>query len=192
MPQYKAAWLCKKLFVAVAGTAGSGKSSWAARKLLFRLMVEKCADFLALRKVGTTCRDSVFKELKRAIVLENISDAFDIKENEMRIICRANGNQIKCTGCDDVDKFKSIVGVRGVWFEEATDFERDDIFQFVLRMRGQNPAYKQLILTFNKNKPKSWIKADFFDENKYDAFVLKQATCKISISPKKTLKAMKK
>ena len=172
LPSYENAFKDESYFQVIKGTAGSGKSQYAAYKTLTRCLTQRGLNQLCLRKVQTTLRDSVFKELKLCIARENWEPAFEIKENEMRFKCIANGNEIILKGCDDVGKFKSIVGVGAVWFEEAIDFTQEDVMQFVYRMRGRRKWYKQMILTFNPTKATSWIKTDFFDNRPQDALVL--------------------
>jgi len=172
LPAYEEIWKDRTLFQVIAGTAGSGKSQYGAGRILHGALTEKGQNFLCVRKVATTLRDSVFAELKMFIERENWGAAFEIQENSMRIKCLANQNIILCKGCDDVNKFKSIVGVRKIWFEEAVDFERKEVMQFLYRLRGTSKWPKQMIFTFNKSKANSWLKQDFFDKQHPQAKVL--------------------
>ena len=161
IPAYEEIWKDRSLFQVIAGTAGSGKSQYGAGRILHGALTENGQNFLCVRKVATTLRDSVFAELKMFIERENWGAAFEIQENSMRIKCLANNNVILCKGCDDVNKFKSIVGVRKIWFEEAIDFERKEVMQFLYRLRGTSKWPKQMIFTFNKSKANSWLKETF-------------------------------
>lgn len=145
------------------GGAGSGKSEAAARKLFFRCIVEGGHRFLVLRKVRSRVRESVM-----AVFMGLIRDnaiPFDLNKTDRVLTFGVPGhkpNEILFDGLDDPEKIKSIVGITGEWLEEATEFTREDFMQLDLRLRGETPYYKQIILTLNPDEAKGgWIKEEF-------------------------------
>ena len=90
----------------------------------------------------------------------------------MEITC-LNGNSMIFMGLDDVEKLKSIVGITGVWIEEASELTREDFMQLDLRLRGRTAQYKQIILTFNPISVLNWLKKHFFDVPKEITTVLR-------------------
>jgi PBSX family phage terminase large subunit len=75
-----------------------------------------------------------------------------------------NGNRIVFAGLDDVEKLKSINGITGIWIEEASEVENEDVDQLNLRLRGKMPYYKQIILSFNPISMGNFLRAKFFTD----------------------------
>lgn len=143
-------------YLMLYGGAGSGKSVFAAQKVILRVLSKYKHRFLCIRKVARTIRNSQFKLFKDLIAEYNLSQYFEIKENEMNIVCK-NGNEIISAGVDDVEKLKSIVGVSGIWIEEATELSNEDFVQIDLRLRGETQEYKQIILSYNPIYIGHWL-----------------------------------
>ena len=146
------------------GSAGSGKSERAAAKLLMRLMMEEGHRFVCWRKVGKSIRNSTFKLFKDQIQRWKLGQIFDIKETDMTIINKLNGNEILSIGLDDREKIKSLTSPTGFWIEEITELEEADFNQLDTRLRGYTKNYKQIIGTFNPISEYHWIKDRFFPE----------------------------
>lgn len=149
------------------GSAGSGKSVFAAQKLLIRTMTEDEHRFLYYRKVAKTIRGSQFQLFKDIIskwdslgMVTNfhLTDLFKINKSDMEIVYKPNGNQLVAFGLDDVEKLKSITGITGTWGEEPTEIEEDEFKQVDLRMRGETKNYKQHIFSYNPINEESWLK----------------------------------
>ena len=155
------------------GGAGSGKSVFAAQKVLGRVMGERKHKFIVTRKVAKTLRESVFALLLSVMADWAVADQFVVHRTEMRITHTGTGNEILCIGLDDPEKIKSIAGVTGFWHEEPTELTRSDLQQCDLRLRGQSANYKQHILTFNPISSLHWLKARFFDSVDPDAVIVK-------------------
>lgn len=135
--------------LALYGGSGSGKSVFAAQKVGIRTIDELGHKFLCLRKVGETIKESIFAELKSALMETGHYDLFDINKTEKTFTYRPNGNQIICKGLDEPEKIKSIKGITGMWVEEATEFSTDELDQLNLRIRGEKPNYVQYLYSFN-------------------------------------------
>lgn len=161
-------------YLVLKGGAGSGKSVFAAQKILTRIITENTNHrFLVVRKVGNTIEGSAFKLFKDIISSNDISHLFS--ENKSTHSFRYGNSEIITSGLDDVEKLKSIHGVTGIWIEEATELAQADFTQLDLRLRGETKYYKQIILTFNPISETHWLKKKFWD-NKPDNCTLHHST----------------
>lgn len=155
-------------FLILYGGGGSGKSVFAAQKLIARVKSERPHKFLALRKVGATVKDSIFSELKSVIYGNGFEKEFRINKSEYLITHLPTGNEILCKGLDEPEKIKSIQGITGMWIEEATEFEKEDLDQLNIRIRGKKDNYVQYIFSFNPIDEDHFIKADYMDTERTD------------------------
>jgi len=162
----------KSRYLVLYGGAGSGKSVFAAQKILVRLLTEKTHRFLVVRKVARTLRFSIFSLFQDIIAQWNLTPLFKVNKSDMTISC-INGNQILFVGLDDVEKLKSIAGITGIWIEETSELEQKDFQQLDLRLRGPTQYYKQIILTFNPISALHWLKKTFFDFPRDNATIVK-------------------
>lgn len=159
-------------YLLLYGGAGSGKSVFAAQKLVIRMLAEEGHRFLLIRKVGKTIKNSQYRLIKDLVYQYKLDDLFSFSDYNSSITC-ANNNEIISTGTDDVEKLKSIHGITGIWIEEATELRRNDFLQIDLRLRGETQNYKQIILSFNPIDRLHWIKEMFFDNENAEASILK-------------------
>ena len=150
-------------YLVLKGGGGSGKSVFAARKVVERASCEPGHRFLVCRKVARTLRESCFRLICAHIVNFYPTGTARIYTGDMRIVF-SSGSEIIFAGLDDVEKLKSIYEITDVWVEEATEITRDDYSQLKIRMRGKSPYYRQMILTFNPISIMHWLKAEFFDK----------------------------
>lgn len=149
-------------FLVLKGGGGSGKSVFAARKIVERAVSEPGHRFLVCRKVGNTLRQSCFR-LICALISTYYPDAgAKIRSGDMTIAF-PNGSEILFSGLDDVEKLKSIYEITDIWIEEATELDESDLNQLNIRMRGKSPYYRQMIITFNPVNILHWLKRRFFD-----------------------------
>ena len=121
-----------------------------------------------VRKVAKTLRHSVFDLMISIINDCNMNGIFSYNRSEFLITCKINGNQIICTGLDDVEKLKSIHGITDIWVEEASEISESDFNQLDLRLRGETLHKKTITLTLNPISIKHWIKKRFFDRKEND------------------------
>jgi phage terminase large subunit len=160
-------------YLVLMGGAGSGKSFFAATKWAVRLMTERGHHVAGFRKVGRTCRTSVFAQFRRALLTLGVLPLWDANLTELTFTFRLNGNVFRCLGLDDQEKLKSIEGLTGAWMEEATEFTPADVDQVNLRIRGKTTFYKQIVLSFNPVSALHWLKKRFFDAQDPGAKVVK-------------------
>jgi phage terminase large subunit len=160
------------------GGAGSGKSYYIAQRIVSRIIrPDNKRNWLIIRKVGATLRDSTFALLCQVIYDNDLHTLFKINKSEFTITCY-NGYKIIMKGLDNPEKIKSITVTHGtltdIWIEEATELLEEDINQLLLRLRGGDASIKkQVILTFNPISQLHWIKSKYFDREDDDVFILK-------------------
>ncbi len=169
--KYKAAFKNKNRYLVLYGGAGSGKSVFAAQKILIRLLLESGHRFLLVRKIANTIRKSQFQLFKDLVSVYGLNNKVRFIDSDLRIKF-ANGNKIVTAGLDDSEKLKSIQGITGIWVEEATEISKNDFKQLDLRLRGKTKNYKQIILSFNPISKFHWLIKDFVDSNYRNSFVL--------------------
>lgn len=170
-------------YVAMKGSAGSGKSVNIAQNLILRLsdVKNKGANLLCVRKIDESNRDSTFAELKKAIFSifgENWQKYWSVRESPLKLTCKVTGNSIIFRGMKDDkqrEKVKSITSDEGkitwIWVEEATELTEEDLDILDDRLRGilDNPnLFYQIILTFNPVSATHWLKPKFFDTPSVD------------------------
>lgn len=123
-------------------------------------------NYLIIRNISKSLRDSVFNEIKKVITSWGVRELFHIRETDMVIICK-NGYQILFKGLDDVEKLKSITPAKGVitdvWIEEATETKDTDIKQLLKRLRGGSEDIpKRITMSFNPIMKTHWIYKTYF------------------------------
>lgn len=158
-------------FLILYGGGGSGKSVFAAHKIILRMVGERNHKFLALRKVGESVKDSIFAELQAAIEDLGVDYEFQVNKTDRTFTHLPTNNQILCKGLDEPKKIKSIKGITGMWLEEATDFDEADLDQLNIRIRGEKTNYVQFIISFNPIDEDHWLKKRFFDTENNDVTI---------------------
>ena len=148
------------------GGGSSGKSVFAARKVIERVMCEPGHRYLVMRKVANTLKKSCWQEILDQLAIY-YPGRYRENKTDLTIFCD-NGSLIWFVGLDDTEKMKSITGVTSEWIEEATEITKADFLQMDLRMRGPRPYYKQIIMSFNPIHITHWIKGYFFDRQDDD------------------------
>jgi len=159
---YPLFWVQQR-YLLMYGSRGSGKSTFAAQKIVKRTMEELGHKLVCFRKVARTLRHSVFAELNNCISRWGASQFFSVNKTDMTLQFQPNGNTILCLGLDDKEKLKSLVGMTGGWIEEPTELAQSDVTEIDMCLRGITPQYKQIILTFNPININHWIKTRYFD-----------------------------
>lgn len=174
-PCFKEVNQSKKRYIAMKGSAGSGKSVDTAQNYILRLMQDKGRNLVAMRKSDITNRDSTFAELTGALYKmfgDKAEQYWKINRSPLGLTFKANGNQIIFRGMNDDrqrEKLKSITFPKGkltdVWMEEATEFTQADLEIIDDRLRGNLPEgqFYQIRMTFNPVNKSHWIKKQFFD-----------------------------
>lgn len=151
-------------YLVLKGGGGSGKSIFAGRKVLERVIHEEGHRFLVCRKVGRTLRDSCFRQLLGQLSEYYPETVYKANRSDMRIAFPESNSEIIFSGLDDVEKLKSIYNITSIWIEEASELTETDFNQLDIRLRGETPYYKQIMLSFNPVSLLHWLKLRFFDE----------------------------
>lgn len=158
------------------GGRGSGKSIFVMQKLLLKGLIEK-RTILLMRKTTRSCKDSVWKELKKAVENFNLNKYFTFYESDYSAICKINGTYFRCLGLDDAEKIKGFSEISDVLLEESTEFTTEDLELIDGTVRSiQYELPLQLYFTFNPISKANYIYKYFgFDTGIVppDTFILK-------------------
>ncbi len=110
----------------LSGGRGSAKSSFVSIEIILGLLKDKNANAVAVRKVGTYIRDSVFMQLLWAIDMLGVSDLWSIKLSPPEMTLKKTGQRILFRGADKPQKLKSTKVKNGyikyIWYEELAEF----------------------------------------------------------------------
>ena len=83
-PIFKPVHQCKKRYVVMKGSAGSGKSVDTAQLYILRLMRDKGRNLVCVRKSDITNRDSTFAELESAITVWALAERGELHKVRCR------------------------------------------------------------------------------------------------------------
>ena len=168
---YGAFWRFKGRYKAVKGSRASKKSSTQALKAIIEIVENPTVNWLVVRKVERTLRDSCFAQLKWAIHRLQLDRYFKCSTSPLEITYVPTGQKILFRGLDDPLKVTSITVEVGalcrLWIEEAYEITSEEAFDRLDEsIRGQLPKgmYHQVVLTFNPWSDRHWLKKRFFDE----------------------------
>lgn len=148
------------------GGSSSGKSYFLSQRTVIDVINGR--NYLVLRNVANTLRNSVYNQIVKTISAMGLTKAFKITESNIAITCKKNNKQILFAGLDDVEKLKSITPIDGVltdiWIEEATETAYESYKQLTKRLRGisEDNLPKRVIFSFNPIVKEHWIYREFF------------------------------
>lgn len=147
------------------GGRGSTKTSMIALKICeFNLEFSNC-NAIIIRRYQNTIRNSVFKEIKRALKRLGLIEDVDYKAtvSPFQIHLFQTNNNIYFAGGDDYEKVKGFIDedapIKMVWFEELTEFdEPDQIDQIVATFTRGNDDWFCTMYSYNPPKNKfHWV-----------------------------------
>ena len=158
-PFYKS----EERFLHAYGGSGGGKSVGACQKVLHRTITENTTHgFLIVRKVRATIKKSCWKLMQETIKEWHLEPDFVENISELTMTHKPTGSMFHFVGMDDSEKIKSIVGITGIWAEEASQLEENDLNELNRRLRGETKYYKQIILSYNPVDEEHWIVKRWF------------------------------
>lgn len=164
-------WRFKGRYKAIKGSRASKKSSTQSLKVITEIIENPNINWLVVRKVERTLRDSCYAQLKWAIHRLKVDNFFKCSTSPLEITYKPTGQKILFRGLDDPLKVTSITVEVGslcrLWIEEAYEITSEDAFDRLDEsIRGQLPKgmYHQVVLTFNPWSDRHWLKKRFFDE----------------------------
>lgn len=168
---YGTFWRFKGRYKAVKGSRASKKSSTQSLKVITEIIENPNINWLVVRKVERTLRDSCYAQLKWAIHRLKVDNFFKCNTSPLEITYKPTGQKILFRGLDEPLKVTSITVEVGslcrLWIEEAYEITSEDAFDRLDEsIRGQLPKgmYHQVVLTFNPWSDRHWLKKRFFDE----------------------------
>lgn len=155
----------KKPHQIFAGGRASTKTSMIALKISeFNLEFKDC-NAIIIKRYQNTIRNSVFKEIKRALKRLGLNEGIDYKAtvSPFQIHIFQTGNNIYFAGGDDYERVKGFIDeeapIKMVWFEELTEFdEPDQIDQIIATFSRGNDDW--FITMYSYNPPKNkyhWV-----------------------------------
>lgn len=147
----------------------STKSSFVALLLVVLMVLDKNANFVCLRKVERTLRESVYNQILWAIDKLGLNDYFTCTLSPLSIRYYT-GQKFYFRGCDDPRKIKSIKCekgyLKGAWFEELAEFsgmkEIRTVNQSIIR------GGEDFVMFYSFNPPEdgmSWVNQETLVEN---------------------------
>lgn len=162
-PHFWKTFLSKKPNQIDKGGRGSTKTSKNALKVVYSCLKESNCSAIVLRKYQNTLRNSVYKEIKRALSRFGLIEGIDYKASVSPMeITLYNGNTIYFAGADDYEKIKGMIDekkpIKIIWFEEVTEFfdngdSEEDIDNIIATFtRGNNDWFISL---YSFNPPKN-------------------------------------
>lgn len=146
------------------GGRASTKTSKNAIKVVFHCIQEQNCSAVIIKRYQNTIRNSVYKEIKRALQrlgqIENMDYWCYLSPMYIKL---ANGNNIFFAGGDDYERLKGMIDehnpIKIVWFEELTEFDNQDILDQIIATfsRGNIDWF---VCLYSYNPPKNryhWI-----------------------------------
>jgi len=155
-------------YLLLYGGRGSGKSIFAAQKLIVRCLNEKFFRYILVRKTYESIKDSQYQVIKDLCTEYKIDHLFTFRVSPLSIEC-INGNKIICKGLDKPEKTKSVSEPTGIWYEEASELTEEDFIASTTSIRTTKANYLQEIFTFNPESPEAdyhdfWIYRKWFKD----------------------------
>lgn len=146
------------------GGRGSTKTSKNSIKIPIHCLTEEKCSAIIIREYQNTLRDSVYKEIKRALkrlkLIEGIDYTCTLQPLRVKL---NNGNTIYFAGADDYEKLKGMIDentpIKIVWFEELTEFQNEEqIEQIIATFSRGNDDWFITLYSFNPPKNKyHWV-----------------------------------
>lgn len=173
-PAYTKLFRNKAEFLHLFGSAGSGKSRFAAQKEIVRSFrsQRRGRNTLCVRKVFGTLKNSMYAELRSVIREWKLEDCFTCLKSPIEITNNVTGMTFLFMGLDDPEKVKSIAAVDRIWIEEATELEtKSELDQLRLRLRGFEEI--QITLSYNPINEHHWLNTEIHQQLPAGHFIFK-------------------
>lgn len=164
-PHFYSCFNSKKPHQIYAGGRASAKTSMLSIKIdEFNLEYKNC-NAIIIKRYQNTIRNSVFKEIKRALKRLGLQEGIDYKAtvSPFQIHIFQTGNNIYFAGGDDYEKVKGFIDedapIKLVWFEEVTEFDdSDQIDQIVATFSRGNDDWFCVLYSYNPPKNRfHWV-----------------------------------
>lgn len=145
-------------FYVAKGGRNSSKSTTISIIIIFLLIVLP-VNALAIRKVANTLQESVYEQLKEAIILLDVEHAFSYSLSPLKITYIPRGNFVLFRGADKPEKIKSIktskFPIAVIWVEELDQFKTEDELQIIIDsiLRAELPEGVRYKFFYSYNPP---------------------------------------
>lgn len=149
------------------GNRGSGKSVFLYQKAVIYALTKRYFRLVYSRKIADTIRGSTFQGLKDVIQEWGLEAYFHIKESDMRISCRLNGNMMIPYGLDKPQKLKGVKDATHVLWDEMTEGTQEDFAHLKGILRTTKVKQTQFWGAFNPEYG-FWGRDYFFKDNEND------------------------
>ncbi|MGD8499072.1 MAG: phage terminase large subunit [Phycisphaerales bacterium] len=138
------------------GSAGGGKSRFAAEKLHAFCKRYPGAIALAMRKTKESMINSVVLFLKQDVIGDDPQVRHQLTKSRFEY---ANGSMLIYRGMADEKQREQVrsINVDIAWMEEANKFLENDYNEVLARMRGRAAPWTQVILSTNPDAYLHWI-----------------------------------
>lgn len=153
------------LHVVCKGGRGSGKSSDIAH-IIIQLIMRCAVNAVAIRKIDNTLEQSVYEQLKWAVVEQQVMHLFKFNKSPLRITYIPRGNYISFRGAQNPERIKSLKDARFpfaiAWIEELAEFKTEDEVKTITNslLRGElgDSLFYKFFYSYNPPKRKSsWV-----------------------------------
>lgn len=164
-PHFYNTFNSKKRHQIYKGGRGSTKTSMIAIKIDdFNLEYKEC-NAIIIKRYQNTIRNSVFKEIKRALKRLGLNEDVDYTAtvSPFQVHINQTGNNIYFCGGDDYEKVKGFIDedapIKMVWFEELTEFDdADQIDQIIATFSRGNDDWFSAMYSYNPPKNRfHWV-----------------------------------
>ena len=169
------------------GGRGSTKTSKNSLKVALHCLQEEKCSAVIIRRYQNTLRNSVYKEMKRALKRLGLEEGIDYTafKNPAEIHLN-NGNNVYFAGGDDYEKIKGMIDentpIKILWFEELTEFDNaDDIDQIIATFTRGNDDW--FIVLYSYNPPKN----KFNLVNQWAEKMAKRSDCRVTQTDYRTV-----
>ena len=163
-PHFYTTFKSKVMHQIDTGGRGSTKTSKNSLKIIYHTIAEKNCSAVIIKKYQNTLRNSVYKEIKRALYRFGAEEEKDYISYKSPLEVHLNtGNNIYFAGGDDYEKIKGMIDeknpIKILWFEELTEFDNpDDIDQIIATFTRGNDDWFIVLYSYNPPKNKfHWV-----------------------------------
>ena len=153
------------------GGRGSTKSSFVSLEIIMGMMSDPDSNAVAIRKVGTYLKDSVYNQLVWAIEHLGVYELWSYKKSLLEIEYKPTGQRILFRGADKPQKLKSTKAAKGyikyIWFEECAEFNGMDEIRSITQSLMRGGEVFKVFYSYNPPKTqRNWINKEVLETSK--------------------------
>jgi phage terminase large subunit len=164
-PIYQAVYTTDKPIIDLVGGRGRGGSFFGSDYFLFCMLTKPYFRGCFLRHALNDIRDSLYQDFKDRVDEKGLESLFSFHDQQMRVVCTLNGNQIASKGIIGsgvrTAKLKSMAGFTHVLIEEADELDKAHFDQLFVSLRTVKADKIQVLRIFNPPPKAHWIWKDY-------------------------------